>query len=868
MTTATAAAAASRASVDSNRSASSTSTAGTNGKNSRHSIGPWSLLRTLGEGEFGKVKLALHQETGKEAAIKLIKKESIENPTRRAKLLREIAILKAVNHPYIVKLFEVIETDTHIGIVTEFASGGEVFEYILAHRYLKERDACRFFCQLISGVNYLHHSHIVHRDLKLENLLLDGQRNIIITDFGFAHRAEKNLEALLTTSCGSPCYAAPELVISDGYVGESADIWSCGVILYAMLCGYLPFDDDPANPDGDNINLLYKYILETELDFPEYVGSTARSLLKRMLVPDPKRRAKIQEIMAHPWVQPFAYIFSETPVKVADPLMEPESFVERIPSPSPNIDEDMIESSDVEMTTAVPDSDIVAAEPYVEASAITTTTTTTAATTTAKKPTTSKDSTYLSREDSSLEDSKRSSVDNKAATTTTIASITNNTSNNNNPVAPPRSTTLLPIAATASSVAVAVGIASAVSSTSSTTTNTNTSTTTSSAINSSISSVPVRKVPPPVVPAIDESVSKKKRTSGVLKPNVVSPIRNPQIVTDELEKRRMSAHYNDSDAKKARRDVQFKEGGAGASEAEPTFAEIAATRKSFDVRKLVNGGTELPGKPPQRGVSWFRRRPGPIPIPEDEAPPPLPTPIPPLPRMSMMTARTATGPIASSVPSQNLPPPRQTSVPQQQQTASSIAAIEASQPRYHYGVIDRRALTSKQPRLQIAEIKAIVASMGLEVTDDKSNEYKVKCIRRQRPMTSDNSSMSSVADVSNQQPQQQQSNTSRTPTRKPSRVVSIFPFSFLRRQSKTNNSSTTSVNSQLQQQQTIDAQLATVASEVRFSIEVQRLRNLPGLYVVDFERSKGDRWLFRKLYDDIVTKLDLKTEGAAISIGA
>ena len=114
-------------------------------------IGKYQLLRTLGEGEFGKVKLAVQHETGKEAAIKLIKKESIENPTRRAKLLREISILKAVDHPYIVKLYVVIETDTHIGIVTEFAPGGEVFEYILAHRYLKERDACRFFCQLISG---------------------------------------------------------------------------------------------------------------------------------------------------------------------------------------------------------------------------------------------------------------------------------------------------------------------------------------------------------------------------------------------------------------------------------------------------------------------------------------------------------------------------------------------------------------------------------------------------------------------------------------------------------------------------------------------------------------------------------------------
>ncbi|KAJ3033664.1 hypothetical protein HDV00_005985 [Rhizophlyctis rosea] len=274
-------------------------------------FGPYKLQRTIGEGEFGKVKLAVHYDTGKEVAIKLIKKENIESPNRRAKLMREISILQALDHPFIVKLIEVIETEQYIGMVLEYASGGELFEHILAHRYLKERDACRFFAQLIAGVHYLHALHIVHRDLKLENLLLDGQRNIIITDFGFANRSSVDKDALLMTSCGSPCYAAPELVISDGYVGEAADIWSCGVILYAMLCGYLPFDDDPQNPDGDNINLLYKYILETELDFPDYISEDARDLLRKMLVPDPRGRAGMRDVMAHRWLAPYAYYFRE-----------------------------------------------------------------------------------------------------------------------------------------------------------------------------------------------------------------------------------------------------------------------------------------------------------------------------------------------------------------------------------------------------------------------------------------------------------------------------------------------------------------------------------------------------------------------------
>ncbi|KAJ3161965.1 hypothetical protein HDU86_005663 [Geranomyces michiganensis] len=290
---------------------------GSGGSRRPHGLfGPYKLSRTLGEGEFGKVKLATHTETGKQVAIKLIKKENIEQPSRRAKLMREISLLQAVDHPFIVTVYEVIETRDYIGMIMEYASGGELFEHILAHRYLKERDACRFFAQLLAGVAYLHGRQIVHRDLKLENLLLDGQRNVIITDFGFANRSSINPEQLLLTSCGSPCYAAPELVISDGYVGEAADIWSCGVILYAMLCGYLPFDDDPNNPDGDNINLLYKYILETELDFPDYVGADARELLKRMLVPDPRYRANMKEIMNHRWLEPFRSFYQEEEKKL------------------------------------------------------------------------------------------------------------------------------------------------------------------------------------------------------------------------------------------------------------------------------------------------------------------------------------------------------------------------------------------------------------------------------------------------------------------------------------------------------------------------------------------------------------------------
>ncbi|KAG0151569.1 hypothetical protein CROQUDRAFT_650978 [Cronartium quercuum f. sp. fusiforme G11] len=279
-------------------------------------FGPYLLLQTLGEGEFGKVKLGVHsspERWGEEVAIKLIKRGNVDTQARMIKVAREIDVLKLVKHPNIVRLYDVIETEKYIGIVLEYASGGELFDHILAHRYLKEKDASQLFAQLISGVTYLHNKKIVHRDLKLENLLLDRNRNIIITDFGFANRFEDRTSDLMATSCGSPCYAAPELVVQDGrYVGSQVDVWSCGVILYAMLAGYLPFDDDPSNPDGDNINLLYKYIINTPLSFPEWITDQPKDLLLRMLVPDPLKRCALSDVIRHPWLAKYSHLFERS----------------------------------------------------------------------------------------------------------------------------------------------------------------------------------------------------------------------------------------------------------------------------------------------------------------------------------------------------------------------------------------------------------------------------------------------------------------------------------------------------------------------------------------------------------------------------
>lgn len=303
-------------------------------------LGEYILGQTVGEGEFGKVKMGWKKEGGAQVAIKLIRREKLDSKARLDKVYREIAILRDLDHPNIVRLHEMVETERTIGIILEYASGGELFDYILHERYLKDNAARRLFAQLVSGVGYLHKKGIIHRDLKLENLLLDRNRNIIITDFGFANtfdpndelgeKVESNLHRrsfvkrynlervsdngyrrgdLMSTSCGSPCYAAPELVVSDSlYTGRKVDVWSCGVILYAMLAGYLPFDDDPANPDGDNINLLYKYIVTAPLVFPEHVTPHARDLLRRILVPDPRHRADLFEVARHSWLNDYAHV--------------------------------------------------------------------------------------------------------------------------------------------------------------------------------------------------------------------------------------------------------------------------------------------------------------------------------------------------------------------------------------------------------------------------------------------------------------------------------------------------------------------------------------------------------------------------------
>ncbi|KAI5626761.1 MAP/microtubule affinity-regulating kinase 4 isoform X3, partial [Silurus asotus] len=255
-------------------------------------IGNYRLLKTIGKGNFAKVKLARHILTGREVAIKIIDKTQL-NPTSLQKLFREVRIMKSLNHPNIVQLFEVIETEKTLYLIMEYASGGEVFDYLVAHGRMKEKEARAKFRQIVSAVHYCHQKKIVHRDLKAENLLLDADSNIKIADFGFSN--EFTLGSKLDTFCGSPPYAAPELFQGKKYDGPEVDIWSLGVILYTLVSGSLPFD-------GQNLKELRERVLRGKYRVPFYMSTDCESILRRFLVLNPAKRCTLEQIMKDKWM--------------------------------------------------------------------------------------------------------------------------------------------------------------------------------------------------------------------------------------------------------------------------------------------------------------------------------------------------------------------------------------------------------------------------------------------------------------------------------------------------------------------------------------------------------------------------------------
>ncbi|KAK4702047.1 hypothetical protein P7C70_g4180, partial [Phenoliferia sp. Uapishka_3] len=289
-------------------------------KKDPETVGPWRIGKDLGKGSSGKedegggvgsltrtfthltgrVKLAKHLETGAYAAIKIVPKPrpAPGSEEKADKMLlgieREIVIMKLIEHPNVLRLIDVWETKSELYLIMEYVPGGELFDYLVRKGKLGADEALHYFQQIISGVDYCHRFNICHRDLKPENLLLDGERNIKIADFGMA--ALERSGKLLETSCGSPHYASPEIVSGLNYHGSSSDIWSCGIILFALLTGRLPFDDE-------NIRDLLAKVKKGRYIMPEELPAAAKDLIRRMLEVDPERRIKMVDIQTHPWVR-------------------------------------------------------------------------------------------------------------------------------------------------------------------------------------------------------------------------------------------------------------------------------------------------------------------------------------------------------------------------------------------------------------------------------------------------------------------------------------------------------------------------------------------------------------------------------------
>ncbi|KND00191.1 CAMK/CAMKL protein kinase [Spizellomyces punctatus DAOM BR117] len=285
-------------------------------------IGYYDLEKAVGEGNFAKVRLATHTLTGEKVAVKIIDKSKLDKTTSK-KLFREVRIMKLLNHPHIVRLYEVIDTPKELYLIMEYASGGEIFDYLVAHGRMKEKEARRHFRQIVSAIDYCHSLHVIHRDLKAENLLLDGNMNVKIADFGFSNQFSPGQR--LNTWCGSPPYAAPELFQGKEYSGPEVDIWSLGVVLYVLVCGALPFD-------GSTLAKLRARVLAGKFKVPFYMSTDCERLIKRMLQLDPSKRITLDQVKQDKWFNegyeheplPVPQVLSLTPEQINHVLDELE----------------------------------------------------------------------------------------------------------------------------------------------------------------------------------------------------------------------------------------------------------------------------------------------------------------------------------------------------------------------------------------------------------------------------------------------------------------------------------------------------------------------------------------------------------------
>ncbi|KAK7340037.1 hypothetical protein VNO77_20729 [Canavalia gladiata] len=264
-------------------------------------FGKYELQRLLGAGAFAKVYHATNVDTRQSVAVKAVSKNKVVNGGFAANVEREVSIMRRLHHPNIVNLFEVLATKTKIYFVMEFAAGGELFHEVAGKGRLPEDVARRYFRQLISAVKHCHSRGVFHRDLKLDNILIDENGNLKVSDFGLsAVKGQIRPDGLLHTVCGTPTYVAPEILVKRGYDGAKVDMWSCGVVLFALTAGYLPFNDY-------NITVLYRKIYRGQFRFPKWISHDLRILISRLLDTNPKTRITVDEIFQDAWFKSVGY---------------------------------------------------------------------------------------------------------------------------------------------------------------------------------------------------------------------------------------------------------------------------------------------------------------------------------------------------------------------------------------------------------------------------------------------------------------------------------------------------------------------------------------------------------------------------------
>eukprot|EP00831_Metopus_contortus_P068058 TRINITY_DN6080_c0_g1_i1.p1 TRINITY_DN6080_c0_g1~~TRINITY_DN6080_c0_g1_i1.p1 ORF type:complete len:341 (-),score=44.17 TRINITY_DN6080_c0_g1_i1:63-1085(-) len=253
----------------------------------------YKLLNPIGKGAFGKVTLAIHKLSGKHVAIKIVDKERIADEYSRNKLLREIYILKKIKHVNVIRLMEVFENTKQVFIVMEYAGSGDLLHFVKSKKFLSEKEARPIFRQIVYGLAHIHSRNVVHRDVKLDNILLDEDGGVKICDFGVSKIIDKS--QLIFDQCGTPAYLAPEIILNKGYKGYTVDHWSLGVMLYAMLSGTVPFR-------APNMKELHKLIIEGKFNYPVWISPKAQDLINGLIVTEPEERLSLPEVLGHPWL--------------------------------------------------------------------------------------------------------------------------------------------------------------------------------------------------------------------------------------------------------------------------------------------------------------------------------------------------------------------------------------------------------------------------------------------------------------------------------------------------------------------------------------------------------------------------------------